>query len=165
MENIYWGLINDILDLSKIEAGQYDVEILACQPHQVIAEVVSFLRVPAQEKGLELNCRWEGLAPATVQTDSGRLKQVLTNLVGNAVKFTEQGRVDIVARLEDVGHKPQLVISIVDTGVGIAQEKLDEIFNPFSQADNTVTRRFGGTGLGLTICRQIAEALGGKCSR
>ena len=155
-------LINDILDLSKIEAGQYDVEILACQPHQIIAEVVSFLRVPAQEKGLELNCRWEGLAPATIQTDAGRLKQVLTNLVGNAVKFTEQGRVDIIARLEDVGHNPQFVVSIVDTGIGIAQEKLDEIFNPFSQADNTVTRRFGGTGLGLTICRQIAEALGGS---
>ena len=156
------GLINDILDLSKIEAGQYDVEILACQPHQTIAEVVSFLRVPAQEKGLELNCRWEGLAPATIQSDPGRLKQVLTNLVGNAVKFTEQGRVDIVARIEDADHKPQLAVSVVDTGIGIAQEKLDEIFNPFSQADNTVTRRFGGTGLGLTICRQIAEALGGS---
>ena len=156
------GLINDILDLSKIEAGQYDVEILACQPHQIIAEVVSFLRVPAQEKGIELNCRWEGLAPATIQTDAGRFKQVLTNLVGNAVKFTKEGRVDIVARLEDVGHNPQLVVNIVDTGIGIAQDKLDEIFNPFSQADDTVTRRFGGTGLGLTICRQIAEALGGS---
>ena len=156
------GLINDILDLSKIEAGQYDVEILTCQPHQIIAEVVSFLRVPAQEKGLELNCRWEGLAPATMQTDPGRFKQILTNLVGNAVKFTEKGRVDIVARLENVGHNPQLVVNIVDTGIGIAQDKLDEIFTPFAQADNTVTRRFGGTGLGLTICRQIATALGGN---
>ncbi len=155
------GLINDILDLSKIEAGQYDVEILTCQPHQIIAEVVSFLRVPAQEKGLELNCRWEGLAPATIQTDPGRFKQVLTNLVGNAVKFTEKGRVDIVAHVQDLKGNSQIVIDIVDTGIGIKQDKLDEIFNPFSQADNTVTRRFGGTGLGLTICRQIAAALGG----
>ncbi|NOZ38831.1 MAG: response regulator [Planctomycetes bacterium] len=155
------GLINDILDLSKIEAGQYDVEILTCQPHQIIAEVVSFLRVPAQEKGLELNCRWEGLAPATIQTDPGRFKQVLTNLVGNAVKFTEHGRVDIVAHVEDLEGNSQIVIGVVDTGIGIEQDKLDEIFSPFSQADNTVTRRFGGTGLGLTICRQIATALGG----
>ncbi len=155
------GLINDILDLSKIEAGQYDVEILTCEPHQIIAEVVSFLRVPAQEKGLELNCRWEGPTPRTIQTDPGRFKQILTNLVGNAVKFTEQGRVGIVAHVEGLEDNPQIVIDIVDTGIGIEQDKLDEIFCPFAQADNTVTRRFGGTGLGLTICRQIATALGG----
>ncbi len=155
------GLINDILDLSKIEAGQYDVEILTCKPHQIIAEVVSFLRVPAQEKGLDLNCRWEGLVPATIQTDPGRFKQVLTNLMGNAVKFTERGSVDLVAHVKFLEEHPQLVIDIIDTGIGIDSRKLDEIFSPFAQADNTVTRRFGGTGLGLTICRQIATALGG----
>ena len=155
------ALINDILDLSKIEAGQVMVEAIPCSPHHAIAETVSLLRVRAAEKGLALDYRWDGLIPETIQTDPYRLKQMLMNLIGNALKFTEQGSVLIVGRLDRTPRNPQLVIEVRDTGIGIAKEKLEEIFEPFVQADNSVTRNYGGTGLGLAICRNIAAALGG----
>jgi PAS domain S-box-containing protein len=155
-------LINEVLDLSKIEAGQLQVESIECSPHQVIAETVSVLRVRAQEKGISLEYRWDGEIPATIQSDPHRLKQLLMNLVGNAIKFTEQGCVMIVARLDTTDDVPRLAIEVRDTGVGIPQEKLETIFQPFMQADNSVTRNYGGTGLGLTISRRIAESLGGR---
>src|SRR4051812_31135079 len=155
-------LINDVLDLSKIEAGQLQVEHLECSPHQIIAEVISVLRVHAQEKSVGLEYRWESGIPETIQTDSHRLKQLLMNLVGNAVKFTQQGRVMVVAKLVTEGIESKLWIEVRDTGIGIPTDKLATVFEPFVQADSSITRKHGGTGLGLAICRNIAEALGGQ---
>ena len=152
-------LINDILDLSKIEAGQMDYELIRWSPHAIIAETISVLRVRAQEKGLTLEYHWASQIPNTIATDPGRMRQLLLNLVGNAIKFTEQGGVRLVARL--IAEEERLVIDIIDSGIGIPSPKLQSIFDPFTQADSSVTRRFGGTGLGLSICRHIATALGG----
>ena len=155
------GLINDILDLSKIEAGRMDVERLRCSPHALIAEVISVLRVRAQEKRLSLEYRWSSGMPESIETDSSRLRQLLMNLVGNAIKFTKTGKIEVVAYLCDQGSKTLLAIEIRDSGIGIPAEKLGSIFDPFVQADSSVTRQFGGTGLGLAISRRIVTALGG----
>ena len=155
------GLINDILDLSKIEAGHMGTELVRCSPHDVISEVISILRVVASGKGITLKYSCAGGMPETIHTDPARLRQVLVNLVGNAVKFTETGSVEVVARLLESTEKPQLAIDIIDSGIGIDSEALERIFEPFVQADTSVTRRFGGTGLGLAVSRQFAEALGG----
>ena len=157
------SVINDILDLSKIEAGQLQVEQLPCSPSQIIAEVISVLRVRAREKNLSLDYHWTGPVPESIVTDPARLRQLFLNVVGNAVKFTEQGGVQVVAQIVN-GNTPKLVVDVIDTGVGIPQHKLTRIFDPFCQADSSVTRRFGGTGLGLTICRRLARALGGGIS-
>jgi CheY-like chemotaxis protein/HPt (histidine-containing phosphotransfer) domain-containing protein len=154
-------LINDILDLSKIEAGMMEVERAACSPRQIIGEIVSVLRVRAREKGLSLEYQWSGGIPETIQSDSIRVRQLLMNLIGNAIKFTERGEVRVVARLLQDSGRPQLAVDVIDTGIGIPAEKLESIFEPFVQADNSVTRRFGGTGLGLTISRRLVELLGG----
>jgi two-component system, sensor histidine kinase len=155
------GLINDILDLSKIESGQMDIERVRCSPHNVIAEVVSVLRVKANEKQLSLDYEWAGPLPETVETDPGRLTQMLMNLVGNSIKFTETGGVQILGRLEDEDGKKRLCIDVIDSGIGISADRMQAVFDPFVQADNTVTERFGGTGLGLSISRKLAVALGG----
>ena len=154
-------LINDILDLSKIEAGRMVVERVRCSPHDLISEVISVMRVQAQEKGLDLDCVWRSDVPRTIETDPAKLRQLLMNLVGNAIKFTERGSVRIEARLDQSDETPRLVIEIIDTGIGIPEEKLQDIFKPFVQVDNSVVRRFGGSGLGLSISRRIAIALGG----
>ena len=157
------GLINDILDLSKVEAGKMEFEPVRCDPHAVIAAVLSSLRVKAVEKGLTLECRWAGDAPETIVTDPNRLRQLLTNLVGNAIKFTEAGSVRLLAALEDDAEtgEPRFVVEVHDTGEGVPTGKLETIFQPFAQADASVTRRHGGTGLGLAIGRKVAEGLGG----
>lgn len=157
-------LINDVLDLSKIEAGQLQVERVPCSPHQIIAEVTSVLRVRAQEKGVNLDYRWESGIPETIETDPYRLKQLLMNLVGNAIKFTEQGSVIVVAALDRHAEPASLHLEVRDTGIGIPPEQLQGIFEPFVQADSSVTREYGGTGLGLSISRSIAQALGGQIS-
>ena len=154
-------LINDILDLSKIEADRLEVEQTRCSPHALIGEIVSVLRVKALEKNLTLDYRWSGGVPETIRTDPARLRQLLMNLVGNAVKFTQTGEVRIVAELVKGGPDSRLVVQVIDTGVGIPADKFEAIFDPFVQADTSVTRQFGGTGLGLTISRRIAQALGG----
>ena len=153
------ALINDILDISKIEAGRFELERIACSPREIIDEVAAVLRVRAAERGLSLDCDTNKL-PETVESDPARLRQLLMNLVGNAVKFTERGGVRIIASYQ----AERLQIEVADTGVGISDDKLEAIFDPFSQADNSVTRRFGGTGLGLAISRKICEALGGDLS-
>ncbi len=153
-------IINDILDLSKIEAGQMQYERLRFSPHQAIAETLSFMRARAVEKGITLDARWLGRVPETIQSDPARFRQTLLNLVGNAIKFTEKGGVQILARL--VAPRELLQIEVIDTGVGIPAGKIDSLFVPFTQADVSVTRRFGGTGLGLSICRHIVNALGGE---
>ena len=154
-------LINDVLDLSKIEADQLEVDRILCSPHETIAQVVSVLRVRAQEKGLELDCRWEGKVPEFIVTDPHRMRQLLMNLVGNAIKFTSVGHVNITARLVPTDERYLLEIQVSDTGPGIAADSQQKIFEPFVQADNSVTREFGGTGLGLAICRRIVQMLGG----
>lgn len=153
-------LINDILDLSKIEAGQMDFEKLRFSPHGVVADVISFLRPKAHERNLRLEYRWSGPVPDTIESDPLRFRQLLMNLVGNAIKFTEVGGIDVVASLDPV--RQELQIDVIDTGIGIPAEVQSRLFNPFTQGDNSVTRRFGGTGLGLSICKNIAEGLGGE---
>jgi PAS domain S-box-containing protein len=158
------NLINDILDLSKIEAGKLELELTQCSPHKILAEVVSVMRVRAEAKGIELQCRSEGGLPETILTDATRVKQMITNLTGNAIKFTEEGSVEIVAYLVRKGRRPQLAIDVIDTGIGMSPEQADKVFDPFTQADASVNRRFGGTGLGLSITKRFAEALGGGVS-
>lgn len=157
-------LINNILDLSKIEAAQLEVERAPCAPHAVLSEVVSIMRAQAQTKGLDLRCRWSGSVPHVVKTDEARLRQILLNLVGNAVKFTQQGAIEVAARLEPSDERNMLFVDVVDSGIGISEGKLRSIFDPFVQADNSVTRKFGGTGLGLAISARLARALGGDIS-
>ncbi len=154
-------LINDILDLSKVESGQMEIERMQCAPHNVIAEIVNVLRVKANEKGLSLAFLPEGDLPETILSDPSRLRQIVTNLVGNAIKFTEQGGVTVMLQLDLYNTRPQLIVDITDTGIGMQEERLEHIFDPFVQADTSVTRRFGGTGLGLSISKRFAEALGG----
>jgi PAS domain S-box-containing protein len=155
-------LINDILDLSKIESEHLELEHLDYSPHDLLAEVISVLRVRAAEKGIELTFEWSGPVPKTIRTDPTRLRQTLMNLTGNAIKFTEQGAVRLIASIESADDgQSTLRVDVVDTGIGIPKDKQQTIFTPFSQADNSVTRRFGGTGLGLSISRRLASAMGG----
>lgn len=153
-------LINDILDLSKVEAGRLEVERLPCCPHQLLMEVVTVLKVKANEKNLKLDCQTPGGLPEVIETDPGRVRQILTNVIGNALKFTERGGVSVVATML-YGTKTRLQVDIIDTGVGMSEAAQEKIFDPFSQADSSITRRFGGTGLGLTISKSFAESLGG----
>lgn len=154
-------LINDVLDLSKIEAGRMTVERIDCSPAEIVSAVMSVLRVRAQEKGLEFSAQWPDGVPARIRSDPVRLRQLLMNLVGNALKFTPSGSVRVVGRLLESGNQTLLAFDVIDTGVGIPEEKLEQIFEAFVQADSSVTREFGGTGLGLAISRRIARALGG----
>jgi PAS domain S-box-containing protein len=153
-------LINDILDLSKVESGNLEVEKLACAPHALVHEVVTVLEVRAREKGIRLDLRTEGPIPETVRSDPTYLRRIVTNLVGNAIKFTERGGVTVVLRLAP-GAPSSIAVDVIDTGIGIAGDRLESMFDPFVQADSSVTRRFGGTGLGLTISRRFARALQG----
>ncbi|MEY2873728.1 MAG: hypothetical protein RLZZ373_1099 [Pseudomonadota bacterium] len=157
------ALINDILDLSKVEAGRMEVERVACAAHQVVHEVADIMRLRAEEKGVQLVVAFPEALPAEVLTDPARLRQIVTNLIGNALKFTLQGSVTVTLRMvpgADDGV-PHLGIDIADTGIGIPADKLDAIFEPFVQAEASTTRQFGGTGLGLAISRRFARALGG----
>ena len=154
-------LINDILDLSKVESGKLQVECIDTTPHAIVREVVKVLGVKAREKNIVLDLSAGGPVPERISTDPGRLRQIVTNLVGNAIKFTETGGVSVVLRIESSVQPPMYVIDVIDTGIGMEQDTLENIFNPFEQADNSVTRRFGGTGLGLSISKRFAEALGG----
>jgi len=159
------SLINDILDLSKVDAGKLAVESVACSPIKIINEVCTILNSKASEKGLLLTAQFDGPMPATIVSDPTRLRQVLMNVVGNAIKFTPSGQVRMIARLDRLANGDgKLVVQIADTGIGIAPDKLDSIFDPFTQADSSITRQFGGTGLGLAISRRIAEILGGGIS-
>jgi signal transduction histidine kinase/DNA-binding response OmpR family regulator len=155
-------IINDILDLSKIDAGKLEVERLECCPCQVLSDVASVMRVRAAEKKLKLEIRNEGPIPATIRSDPARLRQILINLLGNAVKFTEEGWVRLIMRLLDTPHGPRLRFDVIDTGMGMTAEQVGRLFHRFVQADSSTTRRFGGTGLGLTICKRLAEMLGGE---
>ncbi len=155
-------LINDILDLSKIEAGKFQVERITCSPSKVVSEVASLMNVRAEAKGLPLEVELDGAIPATITCDPTRLRQILINLVGNAVKFTETGSVRMVVRLlQDDDSPSHLQFDIVDTGIGMTQQQATKLFQPFTQADTSTAHKFGGTGLGLTISKRLAEMLGG----
>lgn len=156
-------LINNILDISKIEANKCEVERLECSPHQIITEVASLMQVRATTKNLPLKVRLDGAIPETIHSDPTRLRQILINIVGNAIKFTETGAVEIVTRLlNEQGEEPKLQFDVIDTGIGIAEDYVEKLFLPFTQADNSTTRQFGGTGLGLTISKRLVELLDGK---
>ncbi len=162
------NLINDILDLSKVESGRLEAESIAYAPHRVAHEVVTTLAERARDKGLSLALDFPQALPAQISGDPARLRQILTNLIGNAIKFTEQGGVT-VRLLLDTGSDtaaapPQYLLEVVDTGIGIPADKLESVFEPFVQAEASTTRRFGGTGLGLTISRGFARAMGGDIS-
>ena len=157
------GIINDILDISKIEAGKMTVEQLVCSPCSIVGEVASLMRARAVAKSLSLQVDFSGPVPETIHTDPTRLRQILINLLGNAVKFTHHGGVRLVVRMTDPleSPNPHIGFEVIDTGVGMTPEQRTAIFRPFSQADTSMTRRFGGTGLGLTISRRLAQMLGG----
>lgn len=155
-------LLNDILDLSKIEAGQMTFERCALDPQRLAREVLGLFEVRAQTAGIGLRLEQDGSLPALIASDPTRLRQVLVNLVGNAVKFTKTGSVQLrLSHLSDPSLGPRLVVEVQDTGIGIPANKLETIFEPFAQADGSTTRRFGGTGLGLAIARRLARGLGG----
>uniref|UniRef100_A0A7C2JXZ2 histidine kinase n=1 Tax=Schlesneria paludicola TaxID=360056 RepID=A0A7C2JXZ2_9PLAN len=156
------SIISEILDLSKIEAGQMTVERLPCDPTALVQDVLQILRVRAEPKGLELILQIEGVLPRWIVTDPTRFKQILLNLVGNAIKFTERGRVTV--RLQWQANAAQLQCAVIDTGIGMTDEQRRNLFRPFNQADTSVTRRFGGTGLGLVISQKLAELLNGTIS-
>jgi PAS domain S-box-containing protein len=155
------NVIGDILDLSKIEADKLQFELTRCSPVQLVAEVLSLMRPQAAAKQLKLKAELAGPLPESVLTDAVRLRQVLVNLLGNAIKFTDHGEVRLAARLTGEPGSPRLRFDVIDTGIGMDKEQLGKLFQPFTQVDNSSTRKFGGTGLGLCISKHLAEALGG----
>ena len=157
------GVINDILDFSKIEAGHLEIEEIDFDPRSSIELAAETMAVKAHEKGLELNCHVDLGVPDFVIGDPGRLRQILLNLGGNAIKFTESGEVTIGCEVEEQKAGSVLLhFSVSDTGIGIAKDKQDTIFKSFVQADGSTTRQYGGTGLGLSISKQLVEIMGGQ---
>ncbi len=156
------SILNDILDFSKIEAGRFAIEPIPFDLRLAVEEVAGLLAIRAGEKGLELMVRYAPDAPRRVVGDAGRIRQVLTNLTGNAIKFTHRGHVLInVECLERTDREAQFRLAVEDTGIGISEDKLEHVFEKFAQADTSTSRRYGGTGLGLAIARQLAELMGG----
>lgn len=162
--NILLGLINDILDLSKIEAGKVHLEVGPVRLEEVAHEVVSLFRLNAEKKGVALNVHIDSSVPVVIHSDRTRLQQVLNNLVSNAVKFTASGAIEVKVWTQSshASDGPRHYISVADSGIGIPDEKIEEVFLAFTQADSSTTRKYGGTGLGLAISRRIVEMLGGK---
>ena len=156
------SLIDDVLDFSRIDAGKMTLESQPFKLRELIEEVCESMSLRSQEKGLELIIDVSHIEVDTVVGDSARLRQVLTNLLGNALKFTEKGEVIVAASLHNNGRNWQLNCHVRDTGIGISAEKQDQLFTAFTQADASTTRRYGGSGLGLSISQKICEAMGGK---
>jgi signal transduction histidine kinase len=154
-------ILNDILDLSRIEAGRMTIEQIECSPARVVVDVAALMRGRAAEKGLTLEVSFQGAIPRIIRSDPTRLRQILINLVGNAIKFTDQGGVRMVVRLENAGPAPRLRCDVIDTGIGMNPELVARLFQPFTQADMSTARRYGGSGLGLTISKRLATQLGG----
>ena len=156
-------IINDILDFSKIEAGKLQLEEIEFEPYRTVEDVVGLLSGPAQKKGLELLCWIAPNIPPVLRGDPTRLRQVITNLVGNSLKFTEEGRVSVRVELESEGDREVVVrVQVEDTGIGIPTDRKEKLFQSFSQLDASTTRKYGGTGLGLAISRQLVELMGGQ---
>jgi len=157
------SLLNDILDLSKVEAGKLELQRSAFDPKQLIHEIAVLFREPIESKGLVIESDWSGLAGQRYWGDPLRLRQMLSNLVGNASKFTARGCIRIGgSELARDGENVFLEFSVTDSGIGIAKDKLDRLFKPFSQVDGSITREFGGSGLGLSIVSNLAKLMGGE---
>ena len=156
------SILNDILDISKIEAGELKIENVPFHLNTVIMEMQQLFSPIAQDKGLEILLNRQGSIPSTIIGDLGRVQQILRNLISNALKFTEQGSISIIVKVIDREERKSLYIAVKDTGIGIPKDKLDIIFEKFSQADTSTSRKYGGTGLGLTICYQLTKMMGGR---
>jgi len=157
------AIINDILDLSKIEAEKIETEPMDCSPQEVVEEVLSLMEYRVTERGLTLDLRYVYPLPITIHTDPIRLRQILVNLLGNAIKFTDTGGVTITVRCTHAeGEPPRMQFEVADTGIGMTSEAMGKLFQPFTQADGSTTRRYGGTGLGLSIAQRMAKLLGGR---
>ncbi len=157
------AIINDILDLSKIEAGKIEVELCLYAPLDIANEVCSLMQVRADAKNIQLILEIKEAVPNQVLMDGPRVRQILINLIGNAIKFTEVGSVRLIVRLN--GSTPnRLEFEVVDTGIGLTLHQQERLFQPFTQADSSVSRKFGGTGLGLAISKRLAEMMGGGLS-
>jgi osomolarity two-component system sensor histidine kinase NIK1 len=159
-------IINDILDFSKIEAGKLDLEAIDFSLRSTLGDTVKALALRAHQKGLELICDIHPDLPDRLIGDPGRLRQVITNLIGNAIKFTEQGQVVLLVEVSEVPQQDKVVLhfAVSDTGIGIPEDKLKVIFEAFAQADGSITRKYGGTGLGLAISTRLVELMKGKLS-
>src|SRR4030095_7331895 len=156
------ALINDILDFSKIEAGRMDIEVVGMNLHDVLEEVGELMTTRAHEKKLELLVQVDPRVPSVVRGDPTRLRQVLVNIVGNAIKFTERGEVLLRVTVEELKYlKATIRFEIKDSGIGISPDGLKRLFQSFSQVDASTTRKFGGTGLGLAISKRLIEKMGG----
>ena len=157
------GIINDILDFSKVEAGKLDLELIPFNLGQMIEDVGTTLSFQSQRKGLQLICPANPIIQHWVKADPGRIRQVLTNLISNAIKFTEHGEVAVYVRiLEQTDESKIIRFEVKDTGIGINQPQQEQLFDKFSQADSSTTRKYGGTGLGLSICKKLVELMGGE---
>lgn len=155
-------IINDILDLSKIEAGKMEVEHVQCSPWQIMSEVVALEHIRAKAKNLSLMLGHDGPIPETIRSDPTRLRQIFINLTGNAIRFTEVGTIRLIARvLRQESDDPKMQFDVIDSGIGMSEEQIDRLFQPFEQADASTTRNYGGTGLGLTISKRLTQKLGG----
>ena len=157
------GLINDILDFSKIEAGKLDIEIVDFDIRTTLEDTAEMLSIRAAQAGLELICRVDPDVPSCLKGDPGRVRQIITNLAGNSIKFTHEGEIVISAAVESEENGFIVIrFEVKDTGIGIPPNRLEAIFSPFTQVDGTTTRKYGGTGLGLAICKQLTELMGGS---
>ena len=155
-------LINDILDLSKVEAGHIELESIEFDLSDLIEKAIEILAMRANEKGLELACHLSPDVPCSLTGDPNRLHQILVNLISNAIKFTEKGAVIVEVKNEPDGETGAIHFAVTDTGIGISHDRLSAIFERFTQADKSITRQYGGTGLGLTISKQLAELMRGR---
>tara|TARA_R110002072_G_scaffold238769_2_gene396333 strand:- start:241714 stop:244857 length:3144 start_codon:yes stop_codon:yes gene_type:complete len=156
-------LINDILDLSKIEADRMTVESIQCSPCQLVSDVASLMRVRAAESDIDFHIKYDSAVPASIKSDPVRIRQVLINLVGNAIKFTKDGAVKVHVWSEGLdGDNPTINFRVVDSGIGMTEDQKSRLFRPFTQADYSTTRKFGGTGLGLTISKTLVNMMGGE---
>jgi len=155
------ALINDILDISKIEADKMTVERIPCDLPHLVIDVASLMRPKTVEKGLEFKVDFSGPIPQVVSTDALRLKQILVNLLGNAIKFTHNGRIELKVECAPTATSSEIRFILSDSGIGMTPEQVGRLFQPFNQADDSMTRKYGGTGLGLTISKRLAKLLGG----
>jgi signal transduction histidine kinase/ActR/RegA family two-component response regulator len=155
-------LINDILDLSRIESGKEDIEKSICSPRHIVEDVVHTMKTSADAKNLFMVAECADNVPDRIHTDPRRLRQILVNLIGNAVKFTDEGGVQIITRLNaPADDQPRVQFDVIDTGIGMSEDQMRFLFQPFSQVDGSSTRRFGGAGLGLAVSKRLAQMLGG----